>query len=306
LSAGIFSVSASAQLAYSFQKDSLAYNELPAAKTIQKSAWADPFTFSIYQLFPQFFGQNSDPQSGTIVNDMGQMQYQEYLGSDNYILSALGVNTITAFSGNGEVSYYLAGPPGNDTLMLQYKDVTFSGDPSYNNDYFNFQIWLYKATNVIEYRYGPGNVPVPYTGHLAIGVYDLQGLTGVNSVSLSGNPASPSVGQGDVTLGGITGVPSPNTVYRFTPAPTAVNNVSSVESKTTAIYIKSNATIELTCNTEKINSYQLYNMSGQVIAKAQNTKREKVAISTANLVPGVYLLNAKTQTNSTTHKIFIY
>ena len=61
------------------------------------------------------------------------------------------------------ISYKLIGQPGNRILKIEWKNVGFFGDQT-ENDYINFQVWLYENNNKIEYHYGDNDInnPISY------------------------------------------------------------------------------------------------------------------------------------------------
>src|SRR5690554_3244922 len=59
------------------------------------------------------------------------------------------------------LSYKIEGAAGSEILKIEWSNVGFWDDMT-GNDFMNFQIWLHKGTNIIEYRYGPSSVNNPY------------------------------------------------------------------------------------------------------------------------------------------------
>jgi len=54
------------------------------------------------------------------------------------------------------VSYESCGCAGAVMMKIQYKEFSLKGGTE--EDFINFQVWLYESTGMIEFHYGPGNV----------------------------------------------------------------------------------------------------------------------------------------------------
>jgi len=70
----------------------------------------------------------------------------------------------------GQILYETTGTAGSRIFKIEFKDVS-SYENLTGNDTFNFQIWLYEGTNVIEIRTGYSNVPPSF---FADGFMDLM------------------------------------------------------------------------------------------------------------------------------------
>jgi hypothetical protein len=89
---------------------------------------------------------------------------------------------------------------------------------SWNNgaagDVISFQVWLFETTNVVEFLYSQGAVPVNNTGTggASIGIYD-----GTSKFITLNNSGSTPTAQPDVFTTNITTKPATGQIYRFSP-----------------------------------------------------------------------------------------
>ena len=131
-----------------------------------------------------------------------------------------------------DISYLLTGSAGSQILKIQFKNAAFFGSP---NDYVNFQIWLYEASNKMEVIIGNNSVTDPAgsyggSGGASIGVIlaNSSFTSMVYSLFANGSPATPTTAAWTNLINNpptITGTPANGQVYTFTPSPAGVSEL---------------------------------------------------------------------------------
>lgn len=209
------------------------------------------------------------------------------------------------------LSYKIEGTVGSEVLKIEWNNVGFWEDTT-ESDFMNFQVWFYRGSNIIEYRYGPSSVNNPsesFEGETGptialfpkIDVF-ADKLFEDNAYILSGDPVNPTViivepgnePQGPIALQGM--IPN-GTVYRF--IPTALST-ESFENMDFAIYpnpATDRFNIQTTANDYQVN---LYNTLGQKVKHIENPNG---TIDVMDLPNGIYLVEMETITGKATKKL---
>lgn len=121
-----------------------------------------------------------------------------------------------------KLSYQIDGEPGSHIIKVEWKNHTLTqGEP---NNFFNFQIWVYQETGVIEFRYGPRSesngsgftdedllfIGIFYSPDTFTSVYEKLWISGeIDDLEIDEEPV--------LGFDNILGVPAEGTIYRFTP-----------------------------------------------------------------------------------------
>ncbi len=196
------------------------------------------------------------------------------------------------------LSYETTGAPGERIFKQEWRHVGFYNDDS-GVSFINFQVWLYEATGVIEYHYGPS-----YLTESVSFLYDDGGpivglISGLDQLEdtyqigllLSGDPASPTLlnppPEGDPVF--LTGQPADGTIYRFTPTVTIGTN-DIPESLPLGLYpVPATHSVTLEIGDDLIDKgYQITDITGRVILEKTQLSSKTIDIST--LRPGVYFV----------------
>jgi hypothetical protein len=123
-------------------------------------------------------------------------------------------------NGNSSISYQISGSEfcHNRILKIQWKNLIPYCD-SVNTGYFNFQVWLYETTGIVEFHYGPHadtskriSLCTKYFNDL---FYTKCLKTPKKRYYISGPPCSPVCSKD--YIGNIDSFPCDGMVYRFTP-----------------------------------------------------------------------------------------
>lgn len=106
---------------------------------------------------PFAFNYQNVPVTAFFIESYGSIylnNYDEELG----VGSITGINMDYESKGRGTVWYETVGTTGNRILKIEFRNVGRWSD-STGNDTLNFQVWMYEANSIIEYRAGYNNVP---------------------------------------------------------------------------------------------------------------------------------------------------
>ncbi|MEO8589646.1 MAG: hypothetical protein ABI432_09770 [Flavobacteriales bacterium] len=217
---GLLPVLATAQNSYSFETDIVPYAEIttglpfvPDGDGAQVINELEGETFWFYNV-PVTFGAQDRLYPfifGYIIIEVG-----------DDIIVVDGVNQpLEAVDASSAITYAITGTPGNRELVVQWKNWRIEGGSPDN--YLNWQIAIHQASGVVEVRYGPNSgSDVVYT--------DLTGpFCGIAYMPVDFSTCYEKLwvefNSFDVVLDSVPNfdfdalhnVPTPNTVYRFTP-----------------------------------------------------------------------------------------
>jgi hypothetical protein len=147
---------------------------------------------------------------------------QIYIDTNEMITCDGLFRSMDSIDNSSRLSYKIEGNAGNKILKFQWKNLKIrSGQPG---NFVNFQIWIYQATSIIEYHYGPSSASnaAGYTQATgpSVGItYNDFGFTQVyEKIWLHNLPSNLSIDSAKVlSYPNIKGVPPEGTVYRFIP-----------------------------------------------------------------------------------------
>jgi len=208
--------------------------------------------------------------------------------------------------GISNISYTTTGAVGNRICQIEVNNGGFYGEnlngPSAST--VNYQVWLYEAGNVIEFRFGACTLLNPGDNFLNPGGFicglvddlDFNTVTATNSNLLNGPHAGPTmVGLSPTATDYITGTPQNGRVYRFTNT-----TITSVKNNSIATGIKmypnpakdklyiSNISSELNNAT-----IEFYDIAGKQI----HSEKLNAQVDLSAFTKGVYLVKVRTEKN---------
>lgn len=206
----------------------------------------------------------------------------------------------TSFADRGDspVLYRVDGDEGNRITMIEWKNMGFRGEKELlgtTDDFINFQLWLYEATNNIRIYVGPGSITHPDTSYYgnpgpAVGVYHIiqtEPETLIESYSLSGDPASPSVVINDPLLNVyLEGTPAGNTMYRFAYVPGGMGEYH--ENNRLILYpvpAGNHLYFETSFTSQGVNRYLIMSTDGRTV-KTETCRQGRIDVG--SLSPGFY------------------
>lgn len=202
------------------------------------------------------------------------------------------------FSGTSQspLSYKISGTNGNHILKIEWKNVGFWG---IQNDYMNFQVWLYENTNSISFHYGSSSIlnPDSFDGENGpvIIFYPLVNLDTDSFVEsgylLTGSPMNPSVIVVDdntsppiIALNGM--VPS-GTIYTFTPDNLSVNDSEKID-----FSVYPNPVNDILFFRTKVSfehcQIEIYTTTGKKVKTISSIKKNQINVSELN--EGLYFM----------------
>ena len=277
---------AKAQLPYAFTKNTSTYAALPTAtKHIISGPWGPTFTLIVSEAIGIDMFNTTCDNSTFSVNSEGGVSFHAHFSGDEYFASGMG----TPANGYiGEVSYEMTGNFPDHLLKVQYKNVYFAAETTATS-YINFQVWFYENGDIIELHYGP-NVYTPGTGAgISPGLFDVVVAT-ENSIELYGDPAAPTASTGIYKVGtSLTGFPASGTVYRFTPNPTAVQQLSKKPAGIIVTYQPNDHHVSLS-SAGTMRSCEISDLSGKTIEVFKNINADHFTINTQNYPKAMYII----------------
>ncbi len=237
----LFSMFASAGLYaqgdYQLTFFSAACTEISGAEVYDDPEWDDP-EIDIALGFPFSFGTND------IVNliQIGFGAEWASITVDGADLITYGADIISSAGAEdpGEpsiISWVTEGEPGNRILKIQYKDVAFWAEITFQGtaeNRANFQIWLYEQGSAIEFRFGPSNIVdanIAYEGlggspiYFAAGIDEMTGEVDFGGL-IGGNPSTPQLFGFDNLFDFFDGLIGSNMLLAGTPADGQVYRLS--------------------------------------------------------------------------------
>jgi len=216
---------------YSFSTLTEPYTPLADAVDLtQGEPWQQlHYTVQLEHSF-EFYGQTFDT-----IHIRGYIHFDQ---ADTYFINPF--FTLFADRGNSQVLFKTEGNPGNRITKIEWRNMGFWAEAHLGGtllDYVSFQLWLHEGTNTVSIRIGNNSVSNPDTSYYgktgpAVGVYHIIQYNPeiqIASVSLSGNPTSPTTVFNDPSLQTfLEGTPVENTVYRFSYTPGHIHEYADI------------------------------------------------------------------------------
>lgn len=198
------------------------------------------------------------------------------------------------------ITYKLEGSAGSRIFKLQWENVGFRAEyevDSVASTSWNFQLWLYEGTDVVEFRFGPSDItspsecfygiPGPITGIFRADTVDFREMYMLENI-----PTAPTLKIGN-TLTDITALTDTipdGMFYRFTPVPDAVgeavreHNVRLFPNPTQAVVKIANI------DASDIESIEVWNLAGQKCLQLESDTQ----VDLSGQPVGVYMIRVQT------------
>ena len=282
---------------YTFAQTTATYSELIGATSINNGqVWDDPefvipvdFNFEIFneQTDSLYFAWGLGGELSTIVDANFDA---------DFIIAPFMVDLIDRGDLSGvsssPISYKLEGSVGSRVLKVEWKNAGFYAEEDSLgtlNDFMNFQIWIYEASNDIEFHYGSSsiaNIGISFEGQTG----PLVGLTDDNLIDaylLYGSAASPTLVDSATTL---TSVPVSGTVYRFIKKTTGISSAQkpSIKAQTIPNPMQQSSLLKLTNYAPKNAQLLITDAQGREVKVISNIQTTEITIERTNLGSGVY------------------
>ena len=209
---------------YTFEELSGEYSDLSGSTIIDDTDYQnDAFhpidiegeTISLYALEFNFGGITT-----FVLQTLGNVRIDN--DSSAIILDGLRSLDMNIIDETSQLSYLIDGEPGSYIIKAEWKNHTLvSGE---TGNFFNFQIWVYQETGIIEFRYGPRSdnnasgytedtgpfIGILYAPDNFFSYYEKLWLSGeIDDYQIEEDPSS--------NFERMSGIPSEGTIYRFTP-----------------------------------------------------------------------------------------
>lgn len=189
-------------------------------------------------------------------------------------------------AGLGAISYLVSGSAPNRIVQMQIENAGFMYDQTFS-DFMDVQVWFYETTNVIEIHNGPNSVLNNnswYTGYSGPTIALLRDTsTFIHLYGPASNASSSTTYVGDF----VTGAPPENSVYRFSPVTTGIDNIH--ELAITVFPNPSNGSIIINAASVKMNTVlEVFSMQGQLMKSS--VLAPGISHLTLDYPPGIYLL----------------
>jgi hypothetical protein len=208
-----------------------------------------------------------------------------------------------------DISTVVDGEIGERIMKIQYRNAGFANEVATMgtaNDYINFQLWLYEATNAIEIHYGNylvtndviafNGATGPSFGLFMIEETDFDEGDPNTAIFLENDPMSPDLMREteNVDERSLSGMPPTGMIYTFTP----VLDTTEIVNGTEIIWLESidvfpNPTVDVlqikVQNQQLIGAtYALTDVNGKLITKGN--AQENAEINLQGLPAGTYFL----------------
>tara|TARA_B100000809_G_C15002488_1_gene482015 strand:- start:53 stop:1000 length:948 start_codon:yes stop_codon:yes gene_type:complete len=199
------------------------------------------------------------------------------------------------------INYTLEGAIGNRIFKCEFNNSGFFQDQE-DDDYINFQLWIYEACSDFEVRIGPSSInsnvflngnSAPYIGYAIYQPFSFS--------LLSGSPTSPVLNSGS-SGAAMNSQPAEGTVYNFSDCATGINfnSLSKVN-----VYPNPSSNfvhVELGTN-HTYTALELIDVNGRTIAHYKLEGQLEIEVDLKNYYSGIYLLQLKSDQRLKSMKI---
>ena len=243
----------------------------------------------------EFYGKQFDFNglAGLAVGEAGFVSGTSNDGQQVFFVDGFFVsgNPFTTLNSNSKISYQLDGSAGNLILKIQWKDVAFQNGP--NNEFVNFQIWLYQSNGNIEIHYGPSSVSntayMPASGP-AIGIFTTDAsFNTLETLFLIDGVSNPTIDDANV-FATINGTPSEGVVYKFSTS--AVVGLDRVDQFKSTVYPNPSSDLLFVESAESLRFGKVKDINGKTVLKG-NLAGTSTSIDISTLENGVYFLEVQ-------------
>lgn len=285
---------------YTFEELNGEYYDLQGAAVIEDTDYQnDAFhfidiegeTINLYGLDFNFGGITT-----YVLQTLGNVRIDN--DSPAIILDGLRSPHMDVINETSQLSVLVDGEPGSYVIKAEWKNHTLLvGEPG---NFFNFQIWVYQETGVIEFRYGPRSdnnasgytdengpfIGIFYAPDNFLSVYEKLWISGeISDLQFDQNPTN--------NFDRMLGVPAEGTIYRFTPTFLSTNDNSDKEVITEFVLLPNPATNSVLIQgfSEPVLKVDIRNIQGKVIGQFSNANQ----IDISGFDSGVYIIRVETK-----------
>lgn len=206
------------------------------------------------------------------------------------------------------------GDPGQRIYVQEWLNVGFANGDTINGlytDYVNFQLQLHEASGEIIYHFGTSSVTNPvadYEGFPgpSIGLLEEVDITGpgtpAQTLLLSGDPSNPTI-ISEFVPSFLNGTIPANTVYRFTPPGTAVNDQSIQKQESVFYPNPSSGELYIRPGYESKITFpvQMFGSDGMLVKEI----KEQGLLDVYDLPAGIYEIRFRTDTGWSTERMVV-
>lgn len=205
---------------YRFERDSAAYQPLAPA-TISTVPIGDTVYQEVIELPGEtfrFFEQPFSLQGNSAVQITSTGTIRVDAETRSTVIDAFFGLLVTRDSSSA-IAYHIDGEPGDRVLKVEYRNAGHANAGP--GEYANVQAWLYQRSGVIEFRFGPGNMP-SLSGGASVWCGACLVPPEFNAMFakcwIGGQPDAPRIDTSHtVRFDRLLGLPPAGTVYRLTP-----------------------------------------------------------------------------------------
>lgn len=296
--------------AYSVEYSSESYIPLSDATLLDES---DPDVvgagYDLYKAIPigftyQFSGNNYDSLR---IGELGYASFADGT-TEEYFISIFNclLKDFNDTPSESPIYYETSGELGNRIFKCDFIKKGFLFDTD-NDDYINFQLWLYESCNNFEVRIGeisidPLETDLYFSANTCAGIgYGKYSPT--NNFFLSGSPTTPIIVEDDGLAALIT-EPDPETVYLFSNCSLALD---AIEEKSFEIFPNpANESVFIKFNAlDEVKEIELINAQGQIINAAITKDINLITFDTSDLQPGIYFVQMSLKKSIISKKLII-
>jgi len=219
-------------------------------------------------------------------------------------------NASSASTPSSPISYQLTGTAPSRIAIIEFKNAGFYDESDIhgtNNDYVNFQVWLYENGHALEFHFGASVISHATDYFFQAGgkpVFAFADSLNSNSGTvatlyyLKGNKTAPTLDSATTiaVTDGISAWPDSGAVYRFTPK-SIVTGIASVNASLNNILLYPTvAQNEVMINNgEKAPvSYSIIALNGAAVNMNGTLNAGKNTVDISGLASGVYVMDMHT------------
>lgn len=220
-----------------------------------------------------------------------------------FIIDGFFSNIIPKENEQSEISMEAIGIPGDYLIKFQWKNVGLKGH--FENDFLNFQIWLYQKTGKIEVHIGPNQITSTLGFNKFMGPKIGVMLSNSNfseiyqSSYLSQNPENPQI-ETFTNLINLNGIPTDSTVYVFEPQ-TNSNSLltNTLDNKVIQLYPNPAKDYIKIGNNFNMKYVKIYSIDGKLVYEMHSSNQGGIpnTINIKELKTGNYIIEIQSDEN---------
>lgn len=275
---------------YTFSKTTGTYTQLPGdAQVLTTDLLQNSYSIPIPAGFKLY---NHKPDATLTVGRSGWTVTTDASGTLFFAVDPFYVfDTLIKRGGNSGIYTKTENVSGETILKIEWRNVNISGHPV--TDSFNFQLWLYKNSQAMEFHYGPSNYTYVNGDTIFItSVFfndDFSIQYEGHSIYKSGSAELDDTAKGSNAM--YQGIPANGTVFRFTASSVGVNEVAA---NIPAKVYPNPVTDKLMVESPVKSHYVLTDIKGAAILSGMADRHTEISIET--LTPGLYFLKISGET----------